>query len=184
MRTGQAHRTLMGHTAPVTCLQFDQIHIISGSLDKSIRIWDVRTGGVFETLKYDHPVTGLQFDSRKIVTATGENGLKIYNRTSMQHSTLSINGHTRPVERLRYMDRYLVSGGRDFTVKVWSLWEHIYNIDLLKIYLTSGVKVRTRTTAKSSSCISIYDQRNSAPQPTLWKYFFISTDHYRAIIIL
>ncbi|KAJ6519299.1 WD40-repeat-containing domain protein [Mycena sanguinolenta] len=121
MRTGQAHRTLLGHSAPVTCLQFDEIHIASGSLDKTIRIWDLRTGGVFETLKYDHAVTGLQFDTRKIVAATGENGIKIYNRTSMQHSTLQTNGHMKPVERLRYMDRYMVSGGRDAAVKIWSL---------------------------------------------------------------
>ncbi|KAH9927496.1 WD40 repeat-like protein [Epithele typhae] len=106
MRTGQPHRTLLGHTAPVTSLQFDELHIVSGSLDKSIGyIWDVRTGGIFETLKYDHAVTALQFDTRKIVAATGENGIKIYNRTSMQHSTLLTNGHTRPAERLRYMDR-------------------------------------------------------------------------------
>ncbi|KAJ7456465.1 WD40-repeat-containing domain protein [Mycena latifolia] len=121
MRTGQAHRTLLGHSAPVTCLQFDEIHIASGSLDKTIRIWDLRTGGIFETLKYDHPVTGLQFDTRKLIAATGENGIKIYNRTSMQHSTLQTNGHMKPVERLRYMDRYLVSGGRDSAVKIWSL---------------------------------------------------------------
>ncbi|KAG2370298.1 WD40-repeat-containing domain protein [Suillus spraguei] len=121
MRTGQAHRTLMGHTGPVTCLQFDEMHIASGSLDKSIRIWDVRTGGTFETLNYNHGVTALQFDTRKVIAATGENGVKIYNRTSMQHSSLSTNGHTQPVERLRYMDRYLVSGGRDATVKIWTL---------------------------------------------------------------
>ncbi|KAK0245407.1 WD40-repeat-containing domain protein [Armillaria nabsnona] len=121
MRTGQAHRTLLGHTGPVTSIQFDEIHIASGSLDKSIRIWDLRTGGVFETLKYDHAVTALQFDTRKLVAAAGENGIKVYNRTSMQQSTLSTNGHTHPAQRLRYMDRYLVSGGRDSTVKIWSL---------------------------------------------------------------
>ncbi|RPD58410.1 WD40 repeat-like protein [Lentinus tigrinus ALCF2SS1-6] len=121
MRTGQPHRTLLGHTGPVTCLQFDELHIVSGSLDKSIRIWDVRTGGIFETLKYEHAVTALQFDTRKIVAATGENGIKIYNRTSMQQSTLMTNGHTRPVERLRYMDRYMASGGRDSVVKIWAL---------------------------------------------------------------
>lgn len=38
VRTGQAHRTLLGHTAPVSCLQFDEIHIASGSLDKTIRV--------------------------------------------------------------------------------------------------------------------------------------------------
>lgn len=96
MRTGQAHRTLLGHTGPITCLQFDETHIASGSLDKSIRvsmhivlildtflmlvvheIWDLRSGGVFESLKYDHGVTALQFDTRKIVAATGENGIKV-----------------------------------------------------------------------------------------------------------
>lgn len=41
VRTGQAHRTLHGHTGPVTCLQFDETHIISGSLDKSIRVSEI-----------------------------------------------------------------------------------------------------------------------------------------------
>ncbi len=139
------------------------------------QIWDLRTGGIFETLKYDHPVTALQFDTRKIVAATGQNGIdvrtpqtvlfllftdsdilrfpssllsiscndliaiyccvnvyaygggrwsfavQIYNRTTMQHSSLLTNGHTRPAEKLRYMDKYLVSGGRDATVKIWAL---------------------------------------------------------------
>jgi division protein 1 len=38
VRTGQSHRTLLGHTAPITCLQFDELHIMSGSLDKTIRV--------------------------------------------------------------------------------------------------------------------------------------------------
>lgn len=98
MRTGQSHRTLTGHTAPVTCVQFDELHIVSGSLDKTVKVsrpqvesgalsvrmifsfpqvWDIRAGTVFETLKYDYPVTSLQFDTRKIVAATGENGIKV-----------------------------------------------------------------------------------------------------------
>ncbi|KAF9535760.1 WD40-repeat-containing domain protein [Crepidotus variabilis] len=121
MRTGQAHRTLTGHTGPVTCLQFDEIHIASGSLDKTLKVWDLRTGGIFETIHFDHAVTGLQFDSRKIVTAAGENGIKVYNRTSRQTTTLLTNGHTKPAQRLRYMDRYLVSGGRDAKLKIWSI---------------------------------------------------------------
>ncbi|KAG6869059.1 hypothetical protein C0993_004732 [Termitomyces sp. T159_Od127] len=121
VRTGQAHRTLLGHTAPITCLQFDEIHIASGSLDKTIRIWDLRSGRSFETISYDHAVTSLQFDTRKIIAAAGENGVKIYNRTSAQHSTLLTNGHTKPVEKLRYMDRYLITGGCDTSLKIWSL---------------------------------------------------------------
>jgi hypothetical protein len=42
-----------------------------------LQIWDLRTGGIFETVKYDHGVTALQFDSRKIISAAGENGIKV-----------------------------------------------------------------------------------------------------------
>jgi hypothetical protein len=41
------------------------------------QIWDLRTGGIFETIKYDHGVTALQFDSRKVISAAGENGVKV-----------------------------------------------------------------------------------------------------------
>jgi division protein 1 len=38
LRSGQVHRSLVGHTGPVTCLQFDDIHLVTGSLDRSIRV--------------------------------------------------------------------------------------------------------------------------------------------------
>lgn len=38
MRSGQVHRSLVGHTGPVTCLQFDDVHLVTGSLDRSIRV--------------------------------------------------------------------------------------------------------------------------------------------------
>lgn len=69
VRTGQAHRTLPGHNAPITCLQFDEVHLVSGSLDKTIRIWDLRTGSVFDTLTYASPVSSLQFNATKIISS-------------------------------------------------------------------------------------------------------------------
>jgi len=76
---------------------------------------------VLETLKFDHAVTSLQFDTRKIMACTGENGLSMFNRTTQQTSTLLTNGHTQATTRMRYMDRYCVSGGKDNVVKVWAL---------------------------------------------------------------
>ena len=154
VRTGQAHRTLLGHTGPVTCLQFDEIHIVSGSLDKTVRASTFR---VFVSVFPDgrtglgppiwRNIPNYQIRSCRDCIAVrhakdsgsyrrewhqgrfrllisiilDETWDKVYNRTSMQQSTLLTNGHTKPVERLRYMDRYLVSGGRDSTVKIWSL---------------------------------------------------------------
>ncbi|KAI1820828.1 mitochondrial division protein, partial [Xylaria intraflava] len=42
LRSGQVHRSLVGHTGPVTCLQFDDVHIVTGSLDRSIRVSQTR----------------------------------------------------------------------------------------------------------------------------------------------
>ena len=38
LRSGQVHRSLVGHTGPVTCLQFDDMHLVTGSADRSIRV--------------------------------------------------------------------------------------------------------------------------------------------------
>lgn len=38
LRSGQVHRSLVGHTGPVSCLQFDDVHLVTGSLDRSIRV--------------------------------------------------------------------------------------------------------------------------------------------------
>jgi division protein 1 len=32
-----------------------------------------------------------------------------------------VNGHTKPAERLRFMDKYMVSGGRDGCAKIWAM---------------------------------------------------------------
>lgn len=38
LRSGQVHRSLVGHTGPITCLQFDDVHLVTSSLDRSIRV--------------------------------------------------------------------------------------------------------------------------------------------------
>ncbi len=38
LRSGQVHRSLVGHTGAVTCLQFDERVLVTGSADRSIRV--------------------------------------------------------------------------------------------------------------------------------------------------
>ena len=38
LRSGQVHRNLVGHTAPVSALQFDDVRLVTASLDRSIRV--------------------------------------------------------------------------------------------------------------------------------------------------
>ena len=39
--------TLHGHEAAVSCLQFDETRIISGALDRLIKIWNIANGEVY-----------------------------------------------------------------------------------------------------------------------------------------
>ncbi len=36
--------SLTGHAGDVNCLQFDEQRVVSGSWDKSLKLWDPRTG--------------------------------------------------------------------------------------------------------------------------------------------
>ena len=38
LRSGMVHRSLVGHTGPVTALQFDDVHLVTSSQDRSIRV--------------------------------------------------------------------------------------------------------------------------------------------------
>lgn len=50
LRSGQVHRSLVGHTGPVTALQFDDVHLVTGSVDRSIRVSAYRCVERCETL--------------------------------------------------------------------------------------------------------------------------------------
>jgi WD40 repeat protein len=55
LRTGQKRRTLRGHTAAVSALEFspDSARLASGSAESSVRLWDPATGQ--EVAKFEHP---------------------------------------------------------------------------------------------------------------------------------
>lgn len=143
LRSGQVHRSLVGHTGPVTCLQFDDVHLVTGSVDRSIRvstcnrrhriaankiqIWDLRTGSIHDAYAYDNPVTSMMFDARRIVSAAGEDVVKVYDKVEGRQwdcgaGITQAEEEKTPaiVERVRVRDGYLVEGRRDGTVGVWT----------------------------------------------------------------
>jgi WD40 repeat protein len=56
-------RKLTGHTDSVNCLEFDGARVVSGGEDRTIRVWDLKTGKVERILQgHEDGVTCLQFD--------------------------------------------------------------------------------------------------------------------------
>src|SRR5262249_41138224 len=75
-RTPALLRPLTGHTGEVTSVAFsaDGRHIVSGSRDQTVKVWDARTGQERLTLKgHTVGVTSVAFspDGKRIVSGSG-----------------------------------------------------------------------------------------------------------------
>eukprot|EP01097_Dermamoeba_algensis_P003817 TRINITY_DN2593_c0_g1_i1.p1 TRINITY_DN2593_c0_g1~~TRINITY_DN2593_c0_g1_i1.p1 ORF type:complete len:593 (+),score=62.41 TRINITY_DN2593_c0_g1_i1:71-1849(+) len=71
---------LFGHTAAATCVQFDQEKIISGSLDKTIRVWSSASGKCLYTLSSpcDAGIVSLKHDEQWLVAGDEQGTLLIW----------------------------------------------------------------------------------------------------------
>ncbi|THH04032.1 hypothetical protein EW146_g10286 [Bondarzewia mesenterica] len=120
-------RTLKGHTDGVMCLQFNETltHpsfpiLITGSYDRTARVWNLETGVEMRCLKgHTRAVRALQFDEVKLITGSMDHTLRVWNwRTGQCIRTLE--GHTEGVVCLNFDSNVLASGSVDTTVKVWN----------------------------------------------------------------
>ncbi len=124
LRSGDIVRQLLGHTGPITSVQFDDTCLITGSADSTVRIWDLRTGKILESFSYDSPITSLQFDYSKVVCTNGQNTVKIYDRITSEHRECGPgleNSSSSVINFTRYSQGYLVEGRQDGNIGIWAI---------------------------------------------------------------
>lgn len=126
LRTGRRRYALVGHRADVTSVAVsgDGLRAVSGSADRTIRVWDVVTGQCFGTIS-GHPYVAsvaVSFDGAVAVSASLDGTLKAWElRTGRCVQTMT--GHTDVVWSVAVSadGRVALSGGRDRTVRVWDV---------------------------------------------------------------
>ena len=118
-------RTLAGHTGPVTacCMSPDGRWIVSGSDDKTLKVWDVETGQEQKTLSgHTGGVNSccMSPDGRWIVSGSYDKTLKVWDAETGQEQ-MTLEGHTNSVTAccMSPNGRWIVSGSWDETLKVW-----------------------------------------------------------------
>ncbi|TRV43164.1 MAG: WD40 repeat domain-containing protein [Microcystis panniformis Mp_MB_F_20051200_S6D] len=98
--------------------------MVSGSLDKTIKLWNVETGKEIRTLKgHDSYVWSVNFspDGKTLVSGSGDNTIKLWNlETGKEIRTLK--GHNSRVRSVNFSPngKTLVSGSWDKTIKLWN----------------------------------------------------------------
>ncbi|XP_033629128.1 probable E3 ubiquitin ligase complex SCF subunit sconB [Asterias rubens] len=112
-----------GHTAKVLCVTFDgSTRLASGSKDASIKIWDIHTGSLLQTLKgHKKGVWCLSFFTRYLLVSSSFDGtVKVWNLRSGV-CTRTMFGHDGPIWAMARQDYWLVTASQDRTLKLWDL---------------------------------------------------------------
>ena len=81
----QYSKVLTGHTGSVLCLQYDDKVIISGSSDSTVRVWDVETGEMVNTLIHHcEAVLHLSFNFKNgmMVTCSKDRSIAVWDMIS------------------------------------------------------------------------------------------------------
>ena len=116
---------LTGHSYIVYCIAFsaDGSRLASASVDRTIRLWDGRTGYHIMTLKgHTDPVNSVSFSPRNSVlaSASADNTIRLWgSRTGRHVSTLT--GHCGAVLCVTFSadGSRLASGSSDKSVRLW-----------------------------------------------------------------
>ncbi|KAF8580851.1 hypothetical protein K439DRAFT_1654228 [Ramaria rubella] len=116
-----------GHRDEVTSVAFssDGKHIVSGSSDSTVRIWDAKTGKAASAPFEGHtsPVTSVAFspDGKHIVSGAGDNTVRVWDAEMGKAASAPFEGHIDWVTSVVFSPdgKHIVSDSHDSTVRVW-----------------------------------------------------------------
>jgi WD40 repeat protein/serine/threonine protein kinase len=126
-RTGGVRTRIEGHAQAVVAVAFtsDGRRLITGSLDKTIRVWDLATGQFVRTLVgHDQAVVALAVapDGRTLASGSLDQTVRLWDLATGAERRV-LRGHTAGVESLAFSPdgTTLTSAGPDQAVRIWEV---------------------------------------------------------------
>ncbi|KAJ1895719.1 hypothetical protein LPJ66_004413 [Kickxella alabastrina] len=112
-------QTITGHADSVYCVQYDREKIVTGSRDRTIKVWDSQTLQCMRTLTgHEASVLCLKYDKQTLVTGSSDSTVIVWDWPSglpMQR----LVSHTAGVLDVAFDSEHVVSCSKDCTIKVW-----------------------------------------------------------------
>lgn len=114
-----------GHAASITSVAFspDGARVLSGSYDRTFKLWDVTTGALLRTFQgHSGHVSSVAFspEGARVLTGSGDHTLKLWD--AMTGALLrTFEGHKSDVVSVSFSPdgRQVLSGSSDKSIKVW-----------------------------------------------------------------
>ena len=117
----ELEKTLKGHTDNVRSLTMHDGKLVSGSSDKTIRVWDIEKGKVKVLKGHTGLVTTLLTRKGKLASGSDDKTIRVWDIEKGKVKVLK--GHTNWVRSFTTHNGKLVSGGDDYTIRVWDIEE-------------------------------------------------------------
>lgn len=109
------------HNGGIYCLQFDNSVLVTGSRDRNLKVWDIKTGRLKFTLEgHSGSVLCLQFDHRYLITGSSDSTLIVWDIHTGE-KIKSLVGHGESVLNVKLLGNIVVSCSKDRTVRIWDL---------------------------------------------------------------
>ena len=129
---------MFGHQESVECLDFETPygHLVSGSADKTLKIWDLSTNECLGTLEgHKGWIRAVQLCGYSVMSGSGDHTAKLWDITpfldndsdddtqSNEDPSLkqTFEGHDAGVNCLQFLDNTLVTGSADRTIRQWDI---------------------------------------------------------------
>jgi len=122
-------KSLTGHSHFISdiALSLDNMYALSSSWDKTLRLWDLRTGKTSRIFNgHTKEVYSVTFssDNRQIISAGADKTFKLWNTLADCKFTNDQNNHTDWVSCVRYSpvakNPYFATSGWDGRLKIWN----------------------------------------------------------------
>lgn len=170
-REEQGILTLEGHTDRVWAIAVssDGNYIVSGSRDKTIKVWELKTGKLLRTIaghKKDITSLGISPNGKYIVSGSSDKTINLWELVTgtLIHTFI---GHTNEIRSATFSadGQYLISGSLDSTIRIWNLADKTQEYSIKEYLIVDCVAISPDgkyIVSGTGWCINVWDLKTKS----------------------